>query len=102
MNTTLSFILTFLKHLAIALLIGMLGVPILMFLLLLTNVEFGIVDSQPNFLIVLSLLLLTAVPCVCFYLIRKKRVSKWVLLTGITSSIAIVYIDILCAIAYID
>ena len=91
---------TFLKHLALAMPLGMIGVPALILFLLVTSREFGLVKREDTFLIVTSLSLFTAIPCVCYYLIRKKEISRWVLLNWLFGIIGIMEVAFLLIVAY--
>ena len=91
---------TFLKHLALALPLGMIGVPVFILLLLTTSREFGLVNREDTFLVITALSLFTAIPCVCYYLVRVKEVSRWVFLNWLFGIIGIMEVVFLFVVAY--
>lgn len=92
--------MTFLKHLAIALPLGLIGVPVVIMSLFETNRELGLVDREDLFLVITSLFIFIAIPCVCYYLIRVKDISKWVLLNWLFGCAGIMELLFLFMLAY--
>ena len=94
--------MNFLKHFALALTLGLIGVPALIMLLFDTNKELELVDREEQFLVFTSLFLFIAIPCVCFYLIRTKGISKWVFLNWLFGCAGIMGMLFLFFVAFSD
>lgn len=56
-------------------------------------------DEDDVLLVMTSLVLFIAIPCVCFHLIRKRHVSRWGLLNWLLSNVGMAYMLLLFAFA---